>query len=595
MVGDLGQPGTDSAILLPSLYPRNPCLVIASEKAKILVKTGAGLSSPGSLRLFCSASLAWVGYHFFRAYQGKRLTSRARSYLSVGDLRSAGLACKTVLQSNPHNVEALRILAETADKTGEAVALDWRQRVLAELPDSLPDGVALVRTAVRLGQPGVAETTLRHFAPAGQNSAAYHEAAATFHLAKKDREAAKKEYREALRLNPENEEYQLGVAVLDLESSPSEEKTAARESLHGLMEKESVRLRAARALLEDAIERRDPELISIAEKIFNWPEATPQDRIRYIEISSELHLPGFPGALSQIQEEAQLDPLKLTELLSWMSENHKSILALEWVKRLSPATLQQRPVFVALADCYLAAGDCPGLTKWLRAFSWNDLEFLRHAYSACADRRCSDAAGAEVEWARALQAANNTEAVLTLQRAAAKWGWEKESVALLWQLSKDRSQQVRALTTLNDYYTKHGDTNNLYKVTSRWLQVAPNDVKVKNNFAVLSLLLGVNTDDARAIAKQLYQQEPTNADYASTYAFALYGRGDARGALKIMNALPAAELQRPEIAAYYGVFLSAAKDRARAPSFLELARQAKLLPEEKALVEKATGASSNLR
>ncbi len=535
------------------------------------------------------------GYHFFRAYQSKRLTNRARSYLSIGDFRSAGLACRSVLQINPHNVDALRILSDMAEKGGERSALDWRQRVLSEVPDSLPDGVALARAAVTQGESGLAEATLRHFASTGRDNAAYHEALATLQLAKKDRDSAEKEYREALRIDPENEEYQLDVAVLDLGSSSSEKKTAARESLHVLMEKASVRLRAARALLDDAIERRDPELVSIAESIFKWPEATPQDRIRYVEISSKLQLSGFPEALRQVQEEAELDPVKLTELLSWMSENHKSILALEWAKRLSPATLQQRPVFVALSDCYLAAGDYSGLKQWLRAFSWNDLEYLRHAYTACAARRCSDATAAELEWAKALQAANKSDAVLLLQHVAAKWGWEKESVDLLWQLTKDRTQQLDALATLNDYYTNRADTNNLYKVTSRWLQVAPNDPKVKNNFALFSLLLGVNTDSARAIAKELFQHDPTNADYASTYAFALYSRGDSRGALKVMNALPAQDLQRPEIAAYYGVFLKAANDRAKAPSFLALAAQARLLPEERALVEKATDGSSNLR
>ncbi len=536
------------------------------------------------------------GYHFLRAYQTKRLTNRARSYLGLGDLRSTELTCRSVLQINPHNADALRILSEVAEKGGERSALDWRQRVLSEVPDSLPDGVALARTAVTQGELGLAETTLGRFASAGRDNAAYHEALAILQLARKDRDSAEKEYREALRLDPENEEYQLDVAVLGLGSSSSEEKAAARKTLHAFMENKSVRLRAARALLDDAIERREPELVSIAESIFKWPEATPQDRIRYVEISSKLQLSGFPEALRQVQEEAQLDPLRLTELLSWMSENHKSILALEWAKQLSPATLQQRPVFVALADCYLAAGDCAGLKQWLHGFSWNDLEYLRHAYTACAARRCSDAAAAELEWAKALQGANKSDAVLMLQHVAAKWGWEKESVDLLWQLTKDRAQQLNALATLNDYYTTRADTNNLYKVTSRWLQVAPNDPKVKNNFALFSLLLGVNTDSASAIAKELFQHEPTNANYASTYAFALYSRGDSRGALKVMNALPAQELQRPEIAAYYGIFLKAAKDdRAKAPAFLELARQAKLLPEERALVEKAADPSSNLR
>ncbi len=535
------------------------------------------------------------GYDVFRSYQTRRLTERAKGYLAIGDLRSAGLTCKSVLQINRHSVEALRILGQLAELTGERSALEWRQRAVTEVPDSLPDGIALAKTAAKQGELGIAESTLRKFASAGRDSAGYHEALAAFHLAKRDQGGAEREYREALRIDPGNKEYQLARAVLDLQSSSTEEQAEARQSLQTLMEIKSVRLRAARILLEDAIAHRRADLISIAERMFNWPEATLQDRIRFVEISSKLQLSGFSEALDRVQKEAELDPIKLTELLSWMSESHQSILALEWTKKLPKETLQKRPVFVALADCYIAAGDCPGLQQSLRSFIWNDLEFLHHAYMALASRRCSGSAGADLEWAKALQLANSTESVLTLQRAAAKWGWEKESVDLLWQVAKDRTQQLGALSTLNDYYTEHADTNNLYKVTSRWLQVAPNDPKVKNNFAQLSLLLGVNLDKALTMAKELHDLDRRNTDYASTYAFALYSRGDARGALKIMNALPAADLQRPEVAAYYGIILHAANERAKAPSFLELARQARLLPEERALVEKATGASSNLR
>jgi len=278
-----------------------------------------------------------------------------------------------------------------------------------------------------------------------------------------------------------------------------------------------------------------------------------------------------------------------------MSANHEAVLGIEWAKRLPPSALEQRPVFVAVADCFAAASDCAGMRQWTRKFGWKDLEYLRHAYQAYAERSCGDTRASDLEWAKAIQAANNVEAVLTLQRAAAKWRWEEESVELLWQLAKDRGQQKGALATLNEYYTEQADTNNLYKVSSRLLQVTPNDAAAKNNFAQLSLLLGVNTESAEAMAKGLHQESPKDPNFASTYAFALYIRGDTRGALKVMNSLSAEDLRRPEIAAYYGIILAAGSDRSKAPSFLELGRQAKLLPEEKALVEKATGAVSSLR
>ncbi len=548
-----------------------------------------------TIGLILLAVIGVVGFDSFRAFQLRRLSNRARAFLSVGDLKSASLTARNILQINIHNLDALRILAQIAEQNGEPSALEWRQRIATEAPASVPDAIALAKTATKFGQPGIAEAALGHVEGRADGSAAYHEALAAIQLGRKDRPSAEQEYAEAIRLDPPNDSYRLALAILQLGSSSEEKKSAARETLGGLMEKRPVRLMAARALLEDSLERKDPKLTTLARKIFEWPEATLQDRIRYVEISAKLGLEAFPGALTQIQDEAALDPLKLTELLSWMSANHEAVLGIEWTKRLPPAALEQRPVFVAVADCFISASDCAGLRQWTRKFGWKDLEYLRHAYQAYAYRSCGDARESALEWTKALQAANNVDAVMTLQRAAAKWRWENESVELLWQLAKDRGQQKGALATLNEYYTEQSDTNNLYKVSSRLLQVSPNDVAARNNFAQLSLLLGVNTDAAETMAKQLHQQSPKDPSFASTYAFALYIRGDQRGALKVMDSLSAEELRRPEIAAYYGVILAAGNERSKAPSFLELGRQAKLLPEEKALVEKATGALSSLR
>ena len=85
----------------------------------------------------------------------------------------------------------------------------------------------------------------------------------------------------------------------------------------------------------------------------------------------------------------------------------------------------------------------------------------------------------------------------------------------------------------------------------------------------------------------MYEQNPKNADYASTYAFALYRRGEMRKAVQAFADLPETELHRPQIAAYYGIMLAAAGNFARAREFLDLGAKANLLPEERALLDKA--------
>jgi hypothetical protein len=54
-----------------------------------------------------------------------------------------------------------------------------------------------------------------------------------------------------------------------------------------------------------------------------------------------------------------------------------------------------------------------------------------------------------------------------------------------------------------------------------------------------------------------------------------------------MQSLPKDKLEKPATAAYYGVLLAAKGERAEAARFLDLAKDADLLPEEKNLVREA--------
>lgn len=67
----------------------------------------------------------------------------------------------------------------------------------------------------------------------------------------------------------------------------------------------------------------------------------------------------------------------------------------------------------------------------------------------------------------------------------------------------------------------------------------------------------------------------------------MYRSGRAPEALTVLEALPAAELEKPAVANYYGIVLSANHQGEKARRYLELGKEAPLLPEETALVSKA--------
>jgi Flp pilus assembly protein TadD len=173
-----------------------------------------------------------------------------------------------------------------------------------------------------------------------------------------------------------------------------------------------------------------------------------------------------------------------------------------------------------------------------------------------------------------------------LLRTTSAWGWENEEIDLLWALAKYPEKEKEALQTLYRYSIKNPDTQGLYRALARLAEDNPDNLDVRNNLAQVSLLLDAKPDEARRIAAEVYHKAPTNAAYAATYAYALLTKGDAKGAGKVMSSLSDDQLKDPAVSAYYGICLAVLKDE-RARRFLDAGASAMLLPEEKALLEKA--------
>lgn len=530
-----------------------------------------------------------VGYRLFEGWQEKRFVRHAEKYLEMGDLKSATIMARHVLEIDSTNVQACRILARVFERVGQPAAVDWRMKALAMVPNSVDDAIALAKTALQFNEIATAERGLASVEARGQDSAAYHEAEAQLAIAKKDSAAAEKHFAEAARLDPSNKSYQLNVAVFKLQSNSADARSSASALLQQFMDDKDLRVPAARALRDYAAQRKDaPAILEISRLLYSYPEATFRDRIFCAQVLHALDQPEFAAKLTDLQNEAATDSGKVTELLSWMCSNRLALLAIHWVKELPPEITSKRPAPVAVADCYLAASDWDGLQQWCRKEDWDDLEFLRHAYLARVLRERGDNSGFQSEWSAALQKAGaDGERLYTLEQGAVKWGWKEQAEDLLWMLGKDLQKQNDALAALYQYYATKGATGDLYRVVARFCEIKPNDEKAQNNFAQLSLLLNVNLEHAHEVAEQLYKKNPQNPIFVSTYGFSLYRQGRYAQALKAMNELGTAELQKPGTAAYYGLFLAAAGDKGEAAEYLEMGAAAPLLPEERALLQSA--------
>jgi cytochrome c-type biogenesis protein CcmH/NrfG len=530
-----------------------------------------------------------LGHRSFRNWQQRRLIAQANALVNEGDFKRASLNARRVLQINPESAEACRILARLAERTGLRAAVDWRRRVMDLGAANTEDLLALARDAIRFEDRPIADVAISRLPESAKQTAEYHALMADVAFAQRDAVEMERHLNEALRIEPTNKDYIMRLAALRLGANDPMVRARGRATLTELQGDRERRRDAIRYLAEDAMRHSDfTGALELAQELDRLPEKIFTDRLVLLSALKAARDPGFQAFLKELQTATADDSERLASVITWMNMHEMPAEAIAWSAKLPAAVTNGRFVPVALSDSYVATHDWAGLLRLTKSGNWGNLNFLRNALFARALRETGQATDSAAAWNEAVkEVTGNTRYMLLLFETVEKWGWRAEAIDLLWLAAKDPVKGDEALQTLYRYFARNGDTENLYRVLLHRAELRPEDRNVQNNFAQLSLLLNLNITRAQRIAHDLYEKEPKNAAYASTYAFALYSQGETKQALKILNGLTDEQLHQPEVAAYYGVFLAAAGDQARALEFLDLAEKATLLPEEKTLVEKA--------
>jgi predicted Zn-dependent protease len=547
----------------------------------------------GFIGIILLVALFWGGHNAYVRWQEKRLVRRAMTAIEHGNEEDASLAARTVLQLKPSSVPATRIMAQLAEHAGNRAALDWRRKVAQLEPHSAEDQLAWARCALQFNDVATAERALSSLQENGKETAAYHAICALLAQAKKQDEKVESEWSEALRLAPEEKAYQLQLGALRARAIDPEKHASGEAMLKALRDDSKQRAFATRALISAGVIRHENGrlLLELARELQAYPEATWSDRLLFLDLLHQLDDPQFSSYLTELEKSAATKPPALASLFAWMSQGNLNLLALDFSTRLPADVLQKWPVPSALADVYVQLKDWHKLELATEKAQWQKFEFLRHAYLARALRAEDKSAAAEHEWAAAVKGASDeSESLLMLVRTVSEWRWETEMTDLLWALSKYPEKQKEAFLTLYQYYSKTSDTQGLYRVLLRLFETDPTNPDVQNNLAQISLVLNADVGRARQHTADLYQKDPANAAYASTYAFSLYTQGKIEKARQVMAILSEDQRKDPAVAAYYGIILAGAGEKIEARKYLEIGKNARLLPEEKKLVDRAEAA-----
>jgi tetratricopeptide (TPR) repeat protein len=351
-----------------------------------------------------------------------------------------------------------------------------------------------------------------------------------------------------------------------------------------------VRCEALRQLTLDSLRHTNVNgALAWSQQLLQDTNSVFGDRMRHLGLLHAATNAQQTAFLEGLKREATDNPAKTYEVAKWMlAATGQPQAALAWMKTLPPATHTNLPVPMIEADCYMAMKDWTTLQTNLVAQNWADLDCLRRACLALADRELGLAASAKTEWFAAMKGAENRHELLVQLLATTRaWNWQQEHEDVLWAIANRFPKDGLAVQALTSRLYSTHKTRSLLTLFSVQLQNNRTNLVVMNNLALTAMLLEAWEKKPHELARTLYQQGSTNSAFVSTYAYSLLVQKKAAEALKVIEQLNSQQLEDPALAGYYGLILQANGQRDKAKKYLDLAAKAKLLPEEQKLFDRA--------
>lgn len=537
------------------------------------------------------AALGFGGYRGYGAWRKKHLSQQTQDFFARGDYQSAVLVARRLLQLDQNNVAACRVMADTAEAAGRREALSWRERVVALEPNMAANRLALAATALRFGQIDFARKMLDTIKPDAWESVKYHQLAGAIAVVEKKPAVAETEFAAALQLEPNNQQLALSLAIIRLTSPDPATNEKARAELVQLAENSALRLESLRALTSDALAHNSPVSAETwAAQLKAEKGATLSDSLLYLEAAQKSG--AGEAALRDAEAHAIQSPLAASALITWMNRHGMAQPALDWALALPKEILNAQPVPLAVAEAYSFLQNWAGLQAWVEDKNWGTEEYLRLAVQSHALHRLTPADRSSMEsqtvWNSALKATKSrSDRLAAMAQLAEGWDYADNAAEAWWLIANGNENAKEALTALQRLYKSKQNSRGLLRVAQRALELNPSDLVAANNCASLGLLLSGDSS-ARRLATKLHGENPENAIFSTTYAFALFTEGKTNDAVKAMETLKDAQLRHPAVAAYYFVMLVENGSMERAHLFLSAANKAQLLPEEQRLLTAAT-------
>src|SRR5436305_3019591 len=516
---------------------------------------------------------------------------QAEANLKQENFNGANDAAQQALRINHDSLSAYQILAEATEKQNRAETVVWRAEIARLRPRDIDSQLNLASAALRFGQLDAARKALESVPKENRESAPYHVVAGWLARAQGDETSQERHFAAALAKEPGNETYQYNLGAVRIKSPDPQKNAEARTTLEHLVKSAPFRAGSLRALLNDAIHHSNLGAADrFAQKLQLSPQVTFSDDLLCLDFYKKLDQKKLVALLEKVKPLAARQPDDLAALMEWMISNGMSAEVLRWTEKLPPEKTANPPPAIEVAAAFTAQKNWSRLRRWTKGSNWGDSEYLRLAYQAYAkqqSRQGTDAESASL-WHDAERACEEyPEREIRLARLASKWNLPNQAEQLWLRVAHNPLSRREALDALFGIYRVSNDLPNLYLTAMRLHETSPEEPLIAAEYARLSIILDRSPGEGQRVAKQAFDQAPTEPPCVVAEALSLISQGRTPEGIVILQKLPPEKLHDARVPMYLAVLLVSDGKADDAHEFIDAANSGFAFPEEKKLLQEA--------
>lgn len=524
-----------------------------------------------------------------KKHQAKGYKEEAILLNEKESFRNAFTLIQKSILKNPEDVETYKVALQTVENSPDYFPyIPVFLKKLTELePDNPEHFLKYILLSIRIGDMKSAQIAFDSYPESAKSTDEYHQLGYSLGLGLKNSELADYHLEKLLESNPDDEELLYSLSTLRIQTSEDPEKISkAENTLKELAKAESSRVPALRILLTHSLVRNDVEKIrEIASQLRQIEELSIKDDLLLLQVEKVLEEDTFEEKVARLLERETEEPQDVDLTLEFLIKHQQLESALHWIDNLTTEVTQGENTKKLVSRVYYLTENWERLTAFISDTDWGNQEYARLLLLALTSRSQNDEIKFRDYWKRCLiEIGTDVENLNVLLDSTISWNWDSETVEVLEALFREEPANDKTYNVLVQYFMDNGESSKALEIMERRVQYLPEDLESKNNFALLSLLRGVNDTKAFIHAKDNFAKDGENPYFLTTWAFALQTQGRHTEAINIVNALKPSDLNDPQRSVYLAKIFFGYGDKDKAKEILSRVDESAMFTEEKNLL-----------